>query len=73
MFREWDVDSDGTISKKEFRRGVHLLRLVAKKVEVTDAPATHPGRAAQHSPPRVHIPAAASARVLPESRGVLAL
>ena len=32
LFKEWDANNDGTISKKEFRRGVATLRLVATKV-----------------------------------------
>ena len=34
LFREWDTDGDGTVSRKEFRRGVAALQLVASKLEV---------------------------------------
>ena len=34
LFKEWDVDGSGTISRKEFRQGVEALRLVAPKTDV---------------------------------------
>ena len=35
LFREWDEDGDGTISKKEFRKAMPLLGLEAPKKDLT--------------------------------------
>ena len=34
LFREWDEDQDGTVSKKEFRRAMPLLGLEVPRAEV---------------------------------------
>ena len=34
LFREWDEDGDGTVSKKEFRKAMPLLGLEVPKKEI---------------------------------------
>lgn len=51
LFREWDVDKSGTVSKSEFRQAMKMLGVDASVKEVDTSSSQHPLLARS---PRVH-------------------
>ncbi|MEC8552532.1 MAG: EF-hand domain-containing protein, partial [Pseudomonadota bacterium] len=52
LFREWDADGDGEVSKKEFRKAMPMLGLEARRRPPRPLPARRPPRLRRRTRPR---------------------